>query len=51
MDGSIRAGDRTEQEHGRAGGMSEELRILEALLFAARDEAHNNAVALKEYLS
>jgi len=44
MDGSIRAGDRTEQEHGRAGGMSEELRILEALLFAAREPVDEAAL-------
>ncbi len=44
MDGSIRVGDRAEQEHGRADGMSEELRILEALLFAASEPLNEEAL-------
>jgi segregation and condensation protein B len=44
MDGSIRVDDRTEPEHGRAGGMSEELRILEALLFAAGEPVDETAL-------
>lgn len=51
MDGSIRAGEMTEQDPGRAegeqgtaNGMSEELRILEALLFAAHEPLDETAL-------
>lgn len=44
MDGSIRVEDRAEPEHGKAGGMSEELRIVEALLFAAGEPVDEAAL-------